>query len=258
MKQDVVIFGTGGLAKELIGYLEDDPRYNVAYCVSSKPFNNDSYAKQYHVEEALPPLSRFSHLRFIVAVAEQHLRRKFVYDQYELGNGDRFIGYVHPSAIVSKHAQVAGSILCAQSIVVGDAKLGEFCFLNTNATVGHDTYVGAFSTLHPNSEVCGFCEIGEGLELGIGSYVLPHHRLGPHTRVSAGSVVRHDFPDGMCTLQGNPAVKRGKTHTVKEGETLTSIAEHYFGNGSRWVEIATVNNLADPDFILPGKVLVLP
>ncbi|MGV8845780.1 LysM peptidoglycan-binding domain-containing protein [Tessaracoccus sp.] len=46
-----------------------------------------------------------------------------------------------------------------------------------------------------------------------------------------------------------------KTWTVKKGETLWRIAERSFGDGSRWTEIARLNNITDPTDLAVGQVL---
>jgi LysM repeat protein len=75
-------------------------------------------------------------------------------------------------------------------------------------------------------------------------------------------------PQPTTTLQRAP--QRGApapttparvTHTVKRGETLWSIAEHYLGSGRRYPEILTLNNHllhGKPGFLRPGWVLTLP
>lgn len=55
-------------------------------------------------------------------------------------------------------------------------------------------------------------------------------------------------------------VKRpeGGKYTVKQGDSLWSIATTTYGTGFRWTEIAKANNLAHPNVIHTGNVLVLP
>lgn len=50
----------------------------------------------------------------------------------------------------------------------------------------------------------------------------------------------------------------GKSHTVKGGETLWSIAQAAYGSGYNWVDLAKVNNLKNPNSIQTGEVLEIP
>lgn len=45
--------------------------------------------------------------------------------------------------------------------------------------------------------------------------------------------------------------------TVKKGDTLWNICKKYLGDGSKYKEIAKLNNLENPDKIYPGQVLRL-
>lgn len=47
-------------------------------------------------------------------------------------------------------------------------------------------------------------------------------------------------------------------YTVKEGDTLFSIAEKYYQDGYKYSEIAAANNLADPDNLEAGQELNIP
>lgn len=47
------------------------------------------------------------------------------------------------------------------------------------------------------------------------------------------------------------------TYTVKKGDSLWKIAEKYLGNGSKYTEIAALNNIKD-NFISPGQTLKIP
>jgi acetyltransferase EpsM len=193
-----VIFGAGGMAKELIDYMES--QYTIVCVVSTEPFNNPRYGHK--VVERLEP-GAYPGAGFYLAVANPAIKRKIVAE-----NEDRWETYVHPSAYVSHYARVGkGCILTPQTLVVGDAQLQDFVFLNTNATVGHDAIVGSYSTLFPNSEVCGDCILGEDCLVGIGGYVLPKVFLPSGTKVSAGAVVRKSI-DQATTLYGDPAKPR--------------------------------------------------
>jgi nucleoid-associated protein YgaU len=54
-----------------------------------------------------------------------------------------------------------------------------------------------------------------------------------------------------------PTLRR---HTVREGETLFSLAVHYYGDAERCTDLLRANRevLAKPDELKPGTVLVIP
>lgn len=187
-----VIFGSGGMAKELIGY-----GMEVAYVVSTEPLDNPDYEVEV-LKKALP-----GNERFLLAVADPVIKKKIVME-----NDDRWSTFIHPSCYISPYAKIGkGCIFAPQAIVAGDPVIGDFVFFNTNATVGHDTTIGDYSTLFPNSEICGNCSIGDSCLFGIGSYVLPKCHIPSGSKVSAGAIVRKSL-DSACTVYGDPAKPR--------------------------------------------------
>lgn len=49
-----------------------------------------------------------------------------------------------------------------------------------------------------------------------------------------------------------------KTHKVSKGENLWILAEKYYGDGFKWVEIATENKLSNASIIEEGQELTIP
>lgn len=47
-------------------------------------------------------------------------------------------------------------------------------------------------------------------------------------------------------------------YTVKEGDSLWKIALEAYGDGYQWVKIASFNNIPNPDFLSPGRILIIP
>ena len=48
-----------------------------------------------------------------------------------------------------------------------------------------------------------------------------------------------------------------KTYTVQKGDTLWNIAKKYLGDGSKYKQLATLNNISNPNFLSVGQVLKL-
>lgn len=51
--------------------------------------------------------------------------------------------------------------------------------------------------------------------------------------------------------------EKPKTHTVKSGETLWAIAKKYLGDGSKYTDLAKINNIRNPNVIKAGQVIKL-
>lgn len=60
----------------------------------------------------------------------------------------------------------------------------------------------------------------------------------------------------------SPALKRQEQgpeqYMVGDFETLPQIATRYYGEPSRWTDIAKANRLEYPYVVVPGQVLVIP
>ena len=66
-------------------------------------------------------------------------------------------------------------------------------------------------------------------------------------------------PMTQLSPEASPVVTiTGTSYTVKEGDTLWSIACQAYGDCYAWVKIAKSNNLINPDLIHPGNVFNLP
>lgn len=49
-----------------------------------------------------------------------------------------------------------------------------------------------------------------------------------------------------------------KTHKIQKGESLWVIAENYYGDGFKWVDIATENKIANASIIEVDQELIIP
>lgn len=58
--------------------------------------------------------------------------------------------------------------------------------------------------------------------------------------------------------QPNSIESTVKTHKVEKGESLWKIAENYYGDGFKWVDIATENKIANASIIEVDQELIIP
>ncbi len=110
----------------------------------------------------------------------------------------------HPSSLISDHARIgAGGMFCAGSIVIVGSIIGQFCIVNTSATVDHDCLLGDFVHIAPGVNLCGHVRVGNRTLVGVGTSVCPGITIGSDTIIGAGSVVVSDIPSGVMA-HGNP------------------------------------------------------
>lgn len=55
-----------------------------------------------------------------------------------------------------------------------------------------------------------------------------------------------------------PQAQAAETYTVREGDTLWSIAERVYGDGHMWEEIVDANPELEPEGLRVGQEIVLP
>ena len=79
----------------------------------------------------------------------------------------------------------------------------------------------------------------------------------------------YKFKSALAALAGGSGTDRGsvfqredervtpRTYTVKKGDTLWGIATRFYGDGTRWRELASKNGVGDPRKLQIGKVLAL-
>ena len=61
----------------------------------------------------------------------------------------------------------------------------------------------------------------------------------------------------MTVLSAAAAPALAASHTVVKGDTLWEIACRFYGDGTRWRELAARNGVTDPKKLPIGKVLTL-
>jgi hypothetical protein len=119
---------------------------------------------------------------------------------------------------------------------------------------------------------------GPGVPLGGTNWVIQtieviseiRHETGPRIRAELNvTLFQYVAPDILVTSAHKTSptaaaqVRNGttpapRTYTVKSGDSLWVIAARLLGNGARWGEIATLNNIRDPRTLRVGTVLRIP
>jgi sugar O-acyltransferase (sialic acid O-acetyltransferase NeuD family) len=112
---------------------------------------------------------------------------------------------VHPTAYRGRTSKVGrGLQAMPHSVVTEWVTIGDWCILNTNCTVDHDTQIGDGVHIMGGASVAGEVQIGNFATIGTNATVLPLIKIGTGAYVGAGAVVTKDVPD-YAVVVGVPA-----------------------------------------------------
>jgi sugar O-acyltransferase (sialic acid O-acetyltransferase NeuD family) len=210
MKQKCAIYSCEGFAREIlpsirrqfggdpdIVFVDDDPakRQEAVHGCAVIGF-----------EELCGPIHRDRLVS--VAVADTKVREMLV--KRCLQSGLSFMTVCDVSHIQFDNVSIGeGAILCANTMITGDAVIGSHFHCNIYSYVAHDCRIGDFVTFAPRVccngrvEIDDHAYVGTGATLKQGTHSEPL-RIGKGAVVGMGAVVLNDVGDGEVVV-GNPA-----------------------------------------------------
>lgn len=117
---------------------------------------------------------------------------------------------IHPSAIISDTASLAGGICVSPGVIVNSgSEIGAGVILNTASVIEHDCEIGQNAHISPGVNLAGAVKVGCRAWVGIGASVIQGIKIGSDTIIGAGSVVVADVPDDV-TAAGVPCRVMGQ------------------------------------------------
>tara|TARA_X000001036_G_scaffold433658_1_gene471677 strand:+ start:452 stop:1126 length:675 start_codon:yes stop_codon:yes gene_type:complete len=84
--------------------------------------------------------------------------------------------------------------------------IGDYCVVNTNATVDHECIIGNGVHIMGGASIAGQVEVDDFSTIGTNATVLPNIRIGKHSYIGAGALVNKDVNDYEVVV-GVPARK---------------------------------------------------
>jgi sugar O-acyltransferase (sialic acid O-acetyltransferase NeuD family) len=199
----VLILGPTDYALELREVIDDVPGYRVAGFIegeSRERAGKDHGGLPVHWVEEIGGLAD-SHLA-ACALGTTH---RVPYVERVEAMGLRFATIVHPTAHVSRQAELSqGVIIGVGCIVAAYARIGRHVRVNRGAIIGHHLEIEEYVTIQPGANIASRVHVGRAAYIGMSAVLIDTVDIGPHSIVGAGAVVTKDVPPRVQVV-GVPA-----------------------------------------------------
>jgi len=205
---NIVVIGASGHGSVIIDAVERENRFRIAGIIDTyKPvgFSCLGYrvlGDELHLREVIREHDIHGG---IIAIGDNWIRHE-VAGRIRCAVPDfEFVTVIHPSAQVARSARVAaGTVVMPGAIISANADVGEFCIVNTKASLDHDGTMGAFSSFAPAVTAGGEVTVKPFAAVLLGANIIHSISIGEHSVVGAGSLVLRDVPDRVLAY-GLPA-----------------------------------------------------
>lgn len=194
MNYRAVIIGAGGMGRELYSALRRRGHEPFGFIDDSPSAENMERIARLGARHLGPVDACMTLCKpYFVAIGDPTMRSR-IDGRLKSAGVITAPAFIDPSAILGQDVIVGeGSIICANSTVTTNVRIGRCVIVNNNCSVSHDVILGDYATLAPLCSVCGHAVIESGAELGTGTSVLPRRTIGQLAILGAGAVVVRDI-----------------------------------------------------------------
>lgn len=191
------IIGSGGFGREIKALILNNNSNEIV-----EFFVDDEY-----VDDISFPISSLNIKEYevIIAIGDPLTRERMVNN---LPKETKYFKAIHKSVqILDNNIEIGeGSIICSNSILTTNIKIGKHCHLNLQTCIGHDVIIDDFFTTAPGAKISGNCRIGNRVYIGTNSSIREKISICDDVIIGLNAgVVKDIFETG--TYVGVPAKK---------------------------------------------------
>lgn len=206
--KDIIIVGAAGFGREVLQWIKDinkiTPTWNIKGFLDDNEHALDGYECDYHVIGSIKDWKPADNEVFALAVAFPSVKEKIV--GILKSKGAEFATVIHPTSIVGEFCHLGEGIIITPRCKISPNVIVEDFATILGCGVGHDAYIGAYSTLCGYCAICGHAVIGKRVFVGTSAVVAPSKRVGDDAFLAMGSMVMSNVKAGKKVM-GNPARK---------------------------------------------------
>lgn len=211
----LLIIGAGGVGREATLIVEAINRVHPTWDLVGFIDDFAPIGKMYNGVTVLGSLSILEQYKepiyVVCAIANYAVKKKIIMNIKELYPWVKFAKLIHPRVDLNPFMSIGeGCIIYQQVMMTVDVVVGNHVIVCASTGIGHDSVIKDYCDILWNCNISGHVTLEEGCFVGSGATIIQGLKIGPQTKVGAGSVVLKSTY-GYCTIVGAPAkVVRGK------------------------------------------------
>lgn len=209
----MVIYGTGGLGRDIMGSLEQQNKTTNEYHIMG--FIDDAMDQIGSMVNGYPIIGTGEYLDdyetpicVLICIANPAIRKALV-KRLKKNKNIEFPNFIASDVHVNNQLVHlgTGNIIASHCIVTVNIEIGDFNIINIQSTIEHDMIIKDYSTIAPGCNISGNVTIESGCDIGTATAMKQGITIGANTVIGMGSVVVKSIPSGVVAY-GNPCKVR--------------------------------------------------
>ena len=190
-----------GMDIEVLGLALDDRTMGTEIC---------GYPILCGIREAYDKYKDYEDVKFVFSLYRSDQIRERSAILYSLNiPHDRFMNFIHPSAMVARSAKLGyGNVVLANCVINSNATIGNFNTFNSGTLIGHDITMGNNNFFAAQVTVGSLLTIGDMNFFGLNSSIKGSISIGDGVLVGQMSNVTKSVENDVVVF-GNPAHSHG-------------------------------------------------
>ena len=207
--KDLVIIGAGSVGGHVAANFPifNLPNYRLIGFLDDNQDKHGQSFVGYPVLGGLDLLFSMGQVGVVLGIAFPDIKKK-VYERIKSHKEITFPNLIAQNSWISNHCKMGyGNIVYPGTCINYGTVLEDFVVVNFNCSIGHDAYIGSFSSLAPGVNFAGHTVLGEMVQMGIGSSTIQGVQLGKSAIAGGQAMVIGDVSQNK-TVVGVPAKDR--------------------------------------------------
>lgn len=204
--KDIIIIGAAGFGREVLQWIKDvnkvSPTWNIKGFLDDNIHALDGYECDYSIIGTIKDWIPSVNEEFALAISFPKIKERIIAN-FKL-KGAKFATVIHPTSIIGSFCKLGEGIIITPRCKLSPNVTVEDFVTILGCGIGHDAYIGAFSTLCGYCSVCGHVLIGKRVFVGTSAVIAPSKKIGDDAYIAMGSMVISNIKPGKKVM-GNPA-----------------------------------------------------